>query len=51
MHPTNRANSTNAVHSYRAVDLQLSPEQIRQQRGYFASQALAQANWRRLLFD
>ena len=31
--------------------LQLSPEQIRQQRGYFASQALAQAKWRRFLFD
>ena len=31
--------------------LQLSPEQIRQQRGYFAFQALAQANWRRFLFD
>ena len=31
--------------------LQLSPEQIRQQRGYFASQELTQAKWRRFLFD
>jgi hypothetical protein len=31
--------------------LQLSPEQIRQQRGYFASQELPQAKWRRFLFD
>jgi hypothetical protein len=31
--------------------LQLSPEEIRQQRGYFASQKLAQAKWRRFLFD
>jgi hypothetical protein len=31
--------------------LQLSPEQIRQQRGYFASETLRQAKWKRFLFD
>ncbi len=31
--------------------LQLSPEEIRRQRGYFASHALSQANWKRFLFD
>jgi hypothetical protein len=31
--------------------LQLSPEDIRRQRGYFRSEALAQANWKRFLFD
>ena len=38
--------------SSHALDLlQLSPERIRQQRGYFASQELPQAKWRRFLFD
>ena len=31
--------------------LQLSPEDIRRQRGYFRSEPLAQANWKRFLFD
>jgi hypothetical protein len=31
--------------------LQLSPEEIRRQRGYFASYDLPQAGWRRFLFD
>ncbi len=31
--------------------LQLPPEEIRRQRGYFASHALPQANWKRFLFD
>jgi hypothetical protein len=31
--------------------LQLSPEQIRQQRGYFTSEQLPQPRWRRFLFD
>ena len=31
--------------------LQLSPEAIRRQRGYFASYDLPQAGWRRFLFD
>jgi len=31
--------------------LQLSPEDIRRQRGYFASYDLSQAGWRRFLFD
>jgi hypothetical protein len=31
--------------------LRLSPDDIRRQRGYFTSDALAQANWRRFLFD
>ena len=31
--------------------LQLSPEQIRQQRGYFASEQLPEPKWRRFLFD
>lgn len=31
--------------------LQLSPERIRLQRGYFASHQLAQAGWKRFLFD
>lgn len=31
--------------------LQLSPEEIRRQRGYFASYDLPQAGWRRYLFD
>ena len=31
--------------------LQLSPGDIRRQRGYFRSEPLAQANWKRFLFD
>jgi len=31
--------------------LRLSPEEIRRQRGYFASYDLPQAGWRRFLFD
>ncbi len=31
--------------------LQLSPEEIRRQRGYFGSDDLPQAGWRRFLFD
>ncbi|MGH9373713.1 MAG: hypothetical protein ACRD15_19505, partial [Vicinamibacterales bacterium] len=31
--------------------LQLSPEEIRRQRGYFASYDLPQAGWRQFLFD
>lgn len=31
--------------------LQLSPEEIRRQRGYFASYDLPQAGWKRFLFD
>jgi hypothetical protein len=38
--------------SSHAVDLlELSPEEIRRQRGYFASHVLPQANWKRFLFD
>ena len=38
--------------SSHAVDLlELSPGEIRRQRGYFASHVLAQANWKRFLFD
>ena len=38
--------------SSHALDLlQLSPEEIRRQRGYFASYDLPQAGWRRFLFD
>jgi hypothetical protein len=38
--------------SSHAVDLlELSAEEIRRQRGYFASHALPQANWKRFLFD
>ena len=37
--------------SHEADLLQLSPEQIRLQRGYFASHQLAQAGWKRFLFD
>jgi hypothetical protein len=38
--------------SSHALDLlQLSPEEIRRQRGYFRSQDLPQANWKRFLFD
>ena len=38
--------------SSHAVDLlQLNPEEIRRQRGYFASYDLPQAGWRRFLFD
>lgn len=31
--------------------LRLTPEEIRRQRGYFTSQQLAQAGWKRFLFD
>ena len=31
--------------------LRLPPEEIRRQRGYFTSEPLAQANWKRFLFD
>ena len=38
--------------SSHAVDLlQLPPDEIRRQRGHFASHALPQANWKRFLFD
>jgi len=37
--------------SHAADLLQLSPEDIRRQRGYFRSEPLAQANWKRFLFD
>jgi hypothetical protein len=38
--------------SSHAVDLlQFSPEEIRRQRGYFASHDLPQAGWKRFLFD
>ena len=37
--------------SHEADLLQLSPEQIRLQRGYFAAHQLAQAGWKRFLFD
>lgn len=31
--------------------LQFSPEQIRRQRGHYASEELAHAGWKRFLFD
>ena len=38
--------------SSHAIDLlELSPEEIRRQRGHFASHALPHANWKRFLFD
>lgn len=38
--------------SSHAIDLlQLSPEDIRRQRGYFTTQELRQSGWRRFLFD
>ena len=38
--------------SSHAMDLlQLSPDDIRRQRGYFAAHNLSQTGWRRFLFD
>jgi hypothetical protein len=37
--------------SHAADLLQLSPDEIRRQRGYFTSRDLPQRNWRRFLFD